>query len=60
MAAGEKMAIKVRGGMYPNLKKGLAVGFVAGLVAAVLVFGVCVWESAQPAATVRESAATSN
>ena len=28
---------------YPNLRKGLVVGLIAGLVAAVSVFGLCFW-----------------
>ncbi len=37
--------------MYPNLKKGVGVGLIAGLVAAALVFGLCFWASTWPAAT---------
>ena len=37
--------------MYPNFKKGVVVGLVAGFVAAVLVFGLCVWASTWPAVT---------
>jgi len=36
---------------YPNLKKEIVVGLIAGMIAAVLVFALCVWESTQPAAT---------
>jgi hypothetical protein len=35
--------------MYPNFKKGLVAGLIVGLVAAVLVFGLCVWASTWPA-----------
>ena len=35
--------------MNPNLKKGLVVGVIAGFVAAVVVFGLCVWASTWPA-----------
>jgi hypothetical protein len=37
--------------MYPNLKKGLVVGTIAGLVAGTLVFGFSLWASTWPAAT---------
>ncbi len=35
--------------MYPNFKKGLAVGLAAGFTSAVLVFGLCYWASTLPA-----------
>jgi cell division protein FtsX len=37
--------------MYPNFKKGMMVGLIAGLVAAVLTFALCVWESTETPAT---------
>ncbi len=37
--------------MRPNLNKGLAVGLIAGFVAAALVFAGCLWSSTLPVAT---------
>ena len=37
--------------MYPNHKNGFVVGLVAGLIAAALLFGLCLCASTWPAAT---------
>ena len=37
--------------MYLSLKKGMVVGFIAGLIGAVIVLGMCVWASTWPTVT---------
>ncbi len=34
--------------MHPNLRRGVVVGLIAGLLAAVSVFGLCFWMSTLP------------